>query len=66
MRITVGEAFVQCPRALLRAEVWNPARYAAEGKVPSMGTLLASATKGRVDAAHYDAVEAPKTRQVLY
>jgi uncharacterized protein len=66
VRITVDEAFVQCPRALLRAELWNPAMFAGAGKVPSMGTMLASATGGRVDAAQYDAVEAPKTRQVLY
>ena len=66
VRIAVDEAFVQCPRALLRAELWNPARFAADGKVPSMGTMLASATKGRVDAAQYDAVDGPKSRQVLY
>jgi PPOX class probable FMN-dependent enzyme len=66
IRIAVDEAFVQCPRALLRAELWNPDRFAADGKVPSMGTMLASATKGRVDAAQYDAVDGPKSRQALY
>jgi len=66
VRIIVDKAFVQCPRALLRAELWNPGRFAADGKVPSMGTMLASATKGRVDAAHYDAVDGPKSWQVLY
>jgi PPOX class probable FMN-dependent enzyme len=66
IRIAVDEAFVQCPRALLRAELWNPGRFAADGKVPSMGTMLASATNGRVDAAQYDAVDGPKSRQVLY
>jgi PPOX class probable FMN-dependent enzyme len=66
IRIAVDEAFVQCPRALLRADLWNSDRFAAGGKVPSMGTMLASATKGRVDAAQYDAVDGPKSRQVLY
>jgi hypothetical protein len=66
LRIAVDEAFVQCPRALLRAELWNPEKFAGDDRVPSMGTLLAAATKGRVDAARYDAEDAPKTRQVLY
>jgi hypothetical protein len=66
VRVAVDEAFVQCPRALLRAELWNPAKFAEDGKVPSMGTLLASATKGRIDAAQYDAVDGLKSRQVLY
>jgi PPOX class probable FMN-dependent enzyme len=66
IRIAVDEAFVQCPRALLRAELWNAGRFIADGKVPSMGTMLASATKGRIDAAQYDAVDGPKSRQVLY
>lgn len=66
LRVEIDEAFVQCPRALVRAELWNPAKFARDGEVPSMGTLLASATKGKVDAARYDAEDAPKTRQVLY
>jgi uncharacterized protein len=66
LRVEVDEAFVQCPRALLRAELWNPAKFARNGEVPSMGTLLASASKGKVDAARYDTEDAPKTRQTLY
>ncbi|MGO8917661.1 MAG: pyridoxamine 5'-phosphate oxidase family protein [Stellaceae bacterium] len=66
LRITIDEVFVQCPRALLRAALWNPASVAGADAVPSMGTLLEAATQGRVDAARYDAEDAPRTRQVLY
>lgn len=66
LRVTVTEAFVQCPRALLRAELWNPAKFAGADRVPSMGTLLAAASKGKIDAARYDAEDAPRARQVLY
>lgn len=67
LRVAIEELFVQCPRALLRAELWNPQKFAGEGgKVPSMGTLLAAATKGKVDAARYDTEYAPQTRKVLY
>ena len=66
MVMQVDAIYFQCARALVRSELWNPARFAPDGKVPSMGTMLASATKGRVDAAQYDAVDGPKSRQVLY
>jgi uncharacterized protein len=66
LRVTVDQAFVQCPRALLRAELWNPAKFPGPDRVPSMGTLLAAASKGKIDAQRYDAEDAPKTRQVLY
>lgn len=66
LRLAVDEVFVQCPRALLRAELWNPAKFARDGQAPSMGTMLASATKGKVDAARYDTEDAPKARQALY
>lgn len=67
LRVVIDEIFVQCPRALLRAELWNPQKFAGQGgKVPSMGTLLAAATKGKVDATRYDTEYAPQTRKVLY
>ena len=66
LRITIDDVFVQCPRALQRAGLWNPANFAGADTVPSMGRLLEAATEGRVDGARYDAEEAPRTRQVLY
>ena len=66
LRIAIDEVFVQCPRALLRAGLWNPANTAAAAAVPSMGRLLEAASEGRIDGARYDAEEAPRTRQVLY
>lgn len=66
LRIAIDEVFVQCPRALLRAGLWNPANFAGADTVPSMGRLLEAATEGRVNGARYDAEEAPRTRQVLY
>lgn len=52
--VTVKEAYIHCCRALVRAELWNPAKYAAPGSVPSMGTVMAAHTCGFVDAQQYD------------
>jgi PPOX class probable FMN-dependent enzyme len=52
--VRVKEAYAHCSRALVRADLWNPAKHADRSKVPSMGTMLAAHTCGFVDAAAYD------------
>jgi uncharacterized protein len=62
--VTVKEAYIQCSRALVRADLWNPAKFAAPGAVPSMGTIMAKHTCGFVDAQAFDEeakVRVPKT-----
>ena len=58
--VKVKEAYVQCSRALVRADIWNPAKHAVPGRVPSMGTMLAAHTNGFVNAEAFD--EEAKTR----
>lgn len=64
--VTVQEAFVQCARALLRSELWNPAKQIPRSALPSIGTILAAHTGGKVDAASYDADAKIRTPQTLY
>jgi uncharacterized protein len=52
--VKVREAYIQCSRALLRADLWNPATHAAAAAVPSMGTIMAAHTCGLVNAAEFD------------
>jgi hypothetical protein len=52
--VTVLEAFVQCARALVRSDLWNPALHVRRADLPSIGTILAAHTGGKVDAASYD------------
>ena len=62
--VTVKQAYIQCSRALVRADLWNPAKFAAPGSVPSMGTIMAKHTCGFVDANAFDEeakVRVPKT-----
>jgi PPOX class probable FMN-dependent enzyme len=64
--ITVLEAFVQCARALVRSDLWNPARHVRRADLPSIGTILAAHTGGKVDAAAYDAEAEIRTPATLY
>lgn len=64
--ITVQEAFIQCARALVRSDLWNPARHVRRDELPSIGTILAAHTGGKVDAAAYDAEAAATVGRTLY
>ena len=64
--ITVQEAFIQCARALVRSDLWNPARHVRRDELPSIGTILAAHTGGKVDAAAYDAEAAVRMPKTLY
>jgi uncharacterized protein len=57
--VSVVEAFIQCARALVRSDLWNPEKLIDRATLPSMGTILAAHTRGYVDAAAYDC-EAPE------
>src|SRR5687768_6727396 len=37
--IHVEEAFMQCSKALVRADIWNPARHVARTSLPSLGAV---------------------------
>jgi len=52
--VKVKEAYIHCSRALVRADLWNPAKHAEPGTVPSFGTMLAAHTAGFVEARAVD------------
>lgn len=54
MVVTIEEAYFQCSRALMRSDLWNPARHVAEGVLPTPGQILAEITDRRVGGEAYD------------
>ena len=51
--IDIEEAFTHCPKAFLRSDFWNPARFVTRDTLPSGGAILASLQPG-FDAERYD------------
>jgi uncharacterized protein len=64
--VKVKEAYIQCSRALLRADLWNPAKHPAPGAVPSMGAIMAAHTCGFVDAQQFDEEARTRVPATLY
>jgi len=57
--IEVDEAYTHCPKAFLRAQLWDPDRYADRSELPSSGELMRS-VGADVDPKEYDAERAER------
>jgi PPOX class probable FMN-dependent enzyme len=64
--VEVKEAYVHCSRALVRSDLWNPAKFHAN-PVPSFGTMMVAHTSGFVkDAAEFDEESRVRVPVTLY
>jgi hypothetical protein len=52
--IAIEEMYFQCARAIVRSELWNPARFADAAALPTPGAVLAELSGQRVGGEDYD------------
>jgi PPOX class probable FMN-dependent enzyme len=52
--ITIHEAYTQCPKALIRSDLWNPDRHLDRSELPSSGAIFRSLNDPSFDADSYD------------
>jgi PPOX class probable FMN-dependent enzyme len=64
--VRIQSVFFQCSRALIRSELWDPARQLPRSALPSTGEILAAVTHDRIDAQTYDRELPPRLRATLY
>lgn len=64
--IDVKTVFFQCSRALLRSELWNPAKHIDRTTLPSAGRILADLSSGTFDGEAYDQAAPARISQTLY
>jgi len=64
--ITVETVFFQCARAILRSELWNPARHVPRESLPSAGQILAALTNNEAGGEAYDRALPERQRTTLY
>ncbi|MBM3752460.1 MAG: pyridoxamine 5'-phosphate oxidase family protein [Acidobacteria bacterium] len=62
--VTVKEAYIHCSRALVRADLWNPAKFGPA--LPSFGTVMAAHTCGFVDGPTVDEDNKTRVPSTLY
>jgi PPOX class probable FMN-dependent enzyme len=52
--VSVREAYTQCPKALIRSDLWNPEHHVERSELPSSGEVLRSLHGKQFDADGYD------------
>ncbi|MEQ8398788.1 pyridoxamine 5'-phosphate oxidase family protein [Thalassobaculum sp.] len=52
--IAVESVYFQCARAIVRSELWNPARHVDPSSLPTPGRILAALSDARVGGDAYD------------
>jgi uncharacterized protein len=61
--VEVEEAYTQCPKALLRSELWNPERHIERSDLPSSGEILRTVANPELDVEEYEGARAERYRR---
>ena len=64
--VHVERVYFQCPKALVRSDLWNPAKHVERKSLPSTGTIMADITRGRIDGPAYDAAYPERLKATIY
>jgi PPOX class probable FMN-dependent enzyme len=64
--VHVERVYFQCPKALVRSDLWNPAKHIERRSLPSSGTILADITRGQVGGVEYDAAYPERLKATIY
>ncbi|MGH2893485.1 MAG: pyridoxamine 5'-phosphate oxidase family protein [Solirubrobacteraceae bacterium] len=52
--VAIEECYTQCPKAMIRSELWNPERHIDRSVLPSSGAIFRSLNDPSFDADEYD------------
>ena len=64
--IDVETIFFQCARAILRADLWNPAKHLDSASLPTPGQILAVLSENRVGGEPYDKEWPERARKSMW
>ena len=64
--VRAERVYFQCPKALVRSELWNADKHVSRKSLPSTGTILADVTAGKLGGEAYDRAYPERLRQTIY
>ena len=64
--VTVERVYFQCPKALVRSKLWDPATRIDRASLPSSGTILAHITGGKVGGPEHDRAYPERLKATIY
>lgn len=66
LKVTADRVYFQCPKALIRSRLWDPAAQIARSELPSSGEILEALTQGRFDGKEYDRSYPQRVQETIY
>lgn len=64
--MTIDELYFQCARAVIRSDLWNPARHIDPATLPTPGEILAAMTDREIGGQAYDQAWPERARQTMW
>ena len=64
--VRAESVYFQCPKALVRSELWNPDKHIRRSELPSTGRILADVTAGMINGEQYDREYPDRLRTTMY
>jgi PPOX class probable FMN-dependent enzyme len=64
--VHVERVYFQCPKALVRSDLWNPAKHVERRNLPSSGTILGDISRGRIGGPEWDAAYPERLKATIY
>jgi len=61
--VTVEEAYTQCSKALIRSDLWNPAKHVDPKAMPTSGEMLKAVSDPTLDVDEYERARAERYRK---
>jgi PPOX class probable FMN-dependent enzyme len=61
--VEVEEAYTQCPKALLRSELWNPERHVDRSELPTSGEIMRAVADPELDVEEYEDARTERYRR---
>jgi PPOX class probable FMN-dependent enzyme len=64
--VTVESAYYQCPKAIVRAKIWDTTTWLDRKTLPTAGKILAAITNGATDAEQHDREYPERIKATIY
>jgi PPOX class probable FMN-dependent enzyme len=64
--VTAERVYFQCPKALVRSQLWSADAQIARSELPSTGEILEALSKGAIDGTAYDAAYPRRLDETIY
>lgn len=61
--VAIEEAYTQCPKALLRSELWNPEKHVDRSELPKSGEILKAIADPQLDVDDYEDARAERYKK---